>query len=407
MASEISRARSQKDVSHTLELIHEAFGPLARRVFDAVCRRESLTLEQIVDASGVQKRVCGLIMYVLVKHDCVSATSNLVQASRSKPLTTYSVDLVSIKRRNRFSRYLQYIQSRFTKEHHFIIFNLLIHGAISFEQMLIISQQSNHASGGRLETVSLRKAFKELAAENLIHDGGQAGGSQQSSTQSVDCSLMPDYSRINTANACSGVRNSHIEGPLPDILDESHFWRVNVSKLEHEIDVENRARDRSCRSATAHRQKLIEAVIRSRLGCQALRIFRVLLNFQLEQKQIAELSMVPIKDTRDLLYKLLKCGYVRMQEVARTHDHAPSRTNYLWRVSCLEVESVVEKEIIQTMSNVNMRLLRELKEDRSTALQSQSRMRSKSNRSSDADRNRRIKFLELTLLRLGSVLQVF
>ena len=43
-------------------------------------------------------------------------------------------------------------------------------------------------------------------------------------------------------------------------------------------------------------------------------------------------AMIPVKDTRELLYKLLKAKYVQIQELARTMDHAPSRTLYLWRV---------------------------------------------------------------------------
>jgi len=79
--------------------------------------------------------------------------------------------------------------------------------------------------------------------------------------------------------------------------------------------------------------KEIEAVVRERFGGPACRIFRLLLlKRNLEQKQIAEMAMIPVKDTRELLYKLLKAKYVQIQELARTMDHAPSRTFYLWRV---------------------------------------------------------------------------
>ena len=404
MASERSYARSQKDVDYALELIHESFGPLARRVFDAVSRRESLTFEQIVGASGVQKRICGRVLYMLVKHGCVLASSNVIQTCRSKLLTTYNVDLAVTKSRTRFSRYLRYIRSRFTTEHHFIVFILLVHGSVSFEQLLIIAQHSDRKKYGQLGTQVLHQAFKELAAENLIHNGRQT---HQSDVPSVNSSLTADSLRIDIAKAYRQVRGAHAEGPLDGTFQPNHFWQVNISQLERASSTETQVCEQTCRIRRAHRQKLIEAVIRSRLGCPALRIFRVLLNFQLEQKQIAELSMVPIKDTRDLLYKLLKCGYVQMQEIARTHDHAPSRTNYLWRVSYLDVESVVEKEIIQTMTNINMRLLKELKEGASASFQSQSCSLGKMNGSLDIDRNRRMKLLQLTLMRLSSVLRIF
>jgi hypothetical protein len=46
-----------------------------------------------------------------------------------------------------------------------------------------------------------------------------------------------------------------------------------------------------------------------RYGTQGLRIFRLLLiKGQLEQKQIADLSMLPVKDTRELLYNMMQVG---------------------------------------------------------------------------------------------------
>lgn len=60
-------------------------------------------------------------------------------------------------------------------------------------------------------------------------------------------------------------------------------------------------------------------------------------------------AMIPVKDTRELLYKLLKAEYVQIQEVARTSDHAPSRTFYLWRVDLLRVvEQVGRTELLIT-----------------------------------------------------------
>ena len=53
---------------------------------------------------------------------------------------------------------------------------------------------------------------------------------------------------------------------------------------------------------------------RDRFGMHALRIFRLLLlKKQLEQKQIADLSMLDLKETRTVLYRMMKAGYVQMQ----------------------------------------------------------------------------------------------
>lgn len=115
------------------------------------------------------------------------------------------------------------------------------------------------------------------------------------------------------------------------------------------------------------RMKEIEAVVRERFGGPACRIFRLLImKRNLEQKQIAEMAMIPVKDTRELLYKLLKAEYVQIQEVARTSDHAPSRTFYLWRVDLLRVVEHVGRELYRATSNLRARLIHELSQERET-----------------------------------------
>jgi DNA-directed RNA polymerase III subunit RPC3 len=89
----------------------------------------------------------------------------------------------------------------------------------------------------------------------------------------------------------------------------------------------------------------------------------LLLKRQLEQKQIAEEAMIPVKDTRELLYKLFKVEFVQLQEVARTADHSPSRTFYLWRVDLLRVIDKISGELYRTISKVRARLLHELQRE--------------------------------------------
>ena len=80
-------------------------------------------------------------------------------------------------------------------------------------------------------------------------------------------------------------------------------------------------------------QNVIESVVHQRFGLLAKRIFRLLfVNRRLDQKEISKMAMLPIKQTREILYKLFKSEYVKIQEVSRTSDHAPSRTLYFWYV---------------------------------------------------------------------------
>ena len=53
---------------------------------------------------------------------------------------------------------------------------------------------------------------------------------------------------------------------------------------------------------------------RQQFGQPGLRVYRLLVTLrQLEQKQVAERAMVPTKDTRELLYRMLKAGTISLQ----------------------------------------------------------------------------------------------
>ena len=61
-------------------------------------------------------------------------------------------------------------------------------------------------------------------------------------------------------------------------------------------------------------------VCRQQFGQPGLRVYRLLVTLrQLEQKQVAEKAMLPTKDTRELLYRMLKAGTISLQA------RAPSR----------------------------------------------------------------------------------
>ena len=61
-------------------------------------------------------------------------------------------------------------------------------------------------------------------------------------------------------------------------------------------------------------QATIECVVRERFGSKALRVFRLLLiKKMLDQKQVADLAMIPSKEAKELLYTLLAENFVTLQ----------------------------------------------------------------------------------------------
>jgi len=406
-------SQSRRDVEHALQIVKDSFGPAARQVFETISRRGRLTFEQIVAASHLRKKTCGIIMHTLLKHGCLSCKRKILShVSRSRSLTIYSVALAHTKSRQRFSNMLRCIQDRYAGEHRFVFFSLMMHGSLSYKQLLKIAVQSNKQTGSRLEEFRLQKAFNDLVLEDCIHRDIRNHDFQNAAAVSLNPIFQTYASQVIVDKPSVVVVTNSIKIDFSLEEDSNCFWRINFAKVEGILlspDIQVLCASSS--TSREYREKFVEAVIRSRLGCQALRIYRVLLNLQLEQKQIAELSMVPIKDTRDLLYKLLKCGYVQMQEIARTHDHAPSRTNYLWRASYPAVENTIKDEILQTASNVSMRLIAELrrkgirKSDLDDQMCCEARNTSDSNMK-DTD-GKRLERLEVTIARLYYALFLF
>ncbi|NWU56293.1 RPC3 polymerase, partial [Dromas ardeola] len=84
----------------------------------------------------------------------------------------------------------------------------------------------------------------------------------------------------------------------------------------------------------SHFRPLIRFSLPLRFGSRCARIFRLLLRKKhLEQKQVEDFAMIPAKEAKDMLYKMLSENFVSLQEIPKTPDHAPSRTFYLYTVN--------------------------------------------------------------------------
>lgn len=85
------------------------------------------------------------------------------------------------------------------------------------------------------------------------------------------------------------------------------------------------------------RLQVLESALETKFGSDALAISRLLLDKKyLEQRQIAEILLLPLKAVRSTLYRMLADGYIHLQEIPRTGDRTPARTFYLWTMSISE-----------------------------------------------------------------------
>ncbi|XP_020665898.3 DNA-directed RNA polymerase III subunit RPC3 [Pogona vitticeps] len=109
----------------------------------------------------------------------------------------------------------------------------------------------------------------------------------------------------------------------------------------------------------------LESIVQERFGSRCARIFRLLLRKKhLEQKQIEDFAMIPAKEAKEMMYKMLSANIVALQEIPKTPDHAPSRTFYLYTVNTLSLARMLLQRCYKSVANLIERRLHETKENR-------------------------------------------
>ncbi|GAA5882376.1 hypothetical protein JCM3774_004324 [Rhodotorula dairenensis] len=103
----------------------------------------------------------------------------------------------------------------------------------------------------------------------------------------------------------------------------------------------------------AMKRSLVEAIIRDKLGDKAIRCWRILeAKGKLEEKHLARLAFLPVKEAREILSQLSSAGLIEPQEVPRSADRAPSRTIYLWFVDFNKVVTSLIHHHYKALANL-------------------------------------------------------
>lgn len=109
----------------------------------------------------------------------------------------------------------------------------------------------------------------------------------------------------------------------------------------------------------------LESVVEERFGSRCARIFRLLLRKQhLEQKQVEDFAMIPAKEAKEMLYRMLSENFVSLQEIPRTPDHAPSRTFYLYAVNVPSCARMLLQRCYKSVANLMERRQHETRENK-------------------------------------------
>ncbi|GAA5887165.1 hypothetical protein JCM6882_009470 [Rhodosporidiobolus microsporus] len=103
----------------------------------------------------------------------------------------------------------------------------------------------------------------------------------------------------------------------------------------------------------AMKRALVEALIKEKLGQHAIRCWRIMeAKGKLDEKHLARLAFLSVKDAREVLGRLSSSGFVEPQEIPRSADRAPSRTLYLWFVDFNKVVTSLVSHHYKALANV-------------------------------------------------------
>jgi hypothetical protein len=110
------------------------------------------------------------------------------------------------------------------------------------------------------------------------------------------------------------------------------------------------------------RLRWLRCCLRGRYGERGLRAFNLLLQKGfLEQRQVAEQCLAPLREARELLYRMLRDGVLSLQDVPRSADRtAPSRSAYLFGADQRRAAERLGQDALRAMARAHARRRHEL-----------------------------------------------
>ncbi|XP_065909998.1 DNA-directed RNA polymerase III subunit RPC3-like isoform X2 [Dysidea avara] len=110
-------------------------------------------------------------------------------------------------------------------------------------------------------------------------------------------------------------------------------------------------------------QSTIESIVREKFGSKSYRIFRLLLmKKSLEQKQVAEMAMIPTKEVKAILYSLVAEKYLTLQEIPRSGE--TSKTVYLFSVNLQRLARSLLDQCYKALGNMMTRRIQHNEENK-------------------------------------------
>lgn len=155
--------------------------------------------------------------------------------------------------------------------------------------------------------------------------------------------LINEYCQILSSQDCPGPLGS-----------QNRFLMKSSNNKEYHVAYET--------VCARIKRSLVDSLVREQFGPEAARIVNIVLDKgKLEEKHIATIGLLTMKETRETIAKLQKSGLLQLQEVPKSTDRAVHKTFYLWYVDLPKAYLGLCSKLYKTIGNLIERKFRERK----------------------------------------------
>ncbi|KAJ2060560.1 RNA polymerase III subunit C82 [Coemansia sp. S146] len=204
------------------------------------------------------------------------------------------------------------------------------------------------------ETVSATQVFQHISAEAPLIDSIDT--SKDMFHQKFDTNGNPIVDTSSGTELSREKRSEIIFALLEVIHTDSSGIVIKVDERgtgQYRVNFE--------RAAITLRDRCVDALVHEKFGSVHARLLRVLRDKQkLDEKVVAQATMLPIDSCRARLHDLALAGMIDTIEIPRSADRNPSRMFYLWYVNADKQMRSAMRFVYQGMSNIIERNTKEV-----------------------------------------------
>ncbi|KAJ2061136.1 RNA polymerase III subunit C82 [Coemansia sp. RSA 2337] len=204
------------------------------------------------------------------------------------------------------------------------------------------------------ETVSSTQVFQHISAEAPLIDSIDT--SKDMFHQKFDANGNPIVDTSSGTELSREKRSEIIFALLEVIHTDSSGIIIKVDDRgtgQYRVSFE--------RAAITLRERCVDALVHEKFGSVHARLLRVLRDKQkLDEKVVAQATMLPIGPCRARLHDLALAGIIDTIEIPRSADRNPSRMFYLWYVNADKQMRSALRFVYQGMSNIIERSTKEV-----------------------------------------------